>query len=92
MLWIHKERIQTFKDDWTQLHLEFGVPITNKCHIIFDHLVLEHFIDVQGKPLGEFSEQGVEDAHQKIWAFYIVKMVENEKHGHLKNVLTISIH
>ena len=33
------------------------------------------------QPLGEFGEQVVEAAHQKldkIWQFYIVKMVETE--------------
>ena len=42
------------------------------------------FINRQGKPLSEFSEQVVEAAHQKldkIWQFYIVKMVESDKHG-----------
>ena len=36
------------------------------------------------QPLGEFGEQVVEAAHQKldkIWQFYIVKMVETEDHG-----------
>ena len=54
----------------------------NKYHIIFEHV--EDFIETQGKPLGEFSEQVVEAAHQKldkIWQFYIVKMVETENHG-----------
>ena len=57
----YKVKIQKLKDDWTQLNLEFGVPVTNK-----------------------FSEQVVEAAHQKldkIWQFYIVKMVETEDHG-----------
>ena len=78
----YKVKIQKLKDDWTQLNLEFGVPVTNKCHIIFEHL--EDFIETQRKPLGEFSEQVVEAAHQKldkIWQFYIVKMVETEDHG-----------
>ena len=78
----YKVKIQNLKDDWTQLNLEFGVPVTNKCHIIFEHV--EDFIETQGKPLGEFSEQVVEAAHQKldkIWQFYIVKMVETENHG-----------
>ena len=47
-----------------------------------DHL--EEFIERQGKPLGEFSEQVVEAAHQKldkIWQNYLVKMVKTEKHG-----------
>ena len=78
----YKVKIQKFKDDWTQLNLEFGMPVTNKCHIIFEHV--EDFIETQGKPLGEFSEQVVEAAHQKldkIWQFYIVKMIETEDHG-----------
>ena len=40
--------------------------------------------ETQKKPLGEFSEQVVEAAHQKldkIWQFYIVKMIETEDHG-----------
>ena len=49
---------------------------------IFEHV--EDFIVTQKKPLGEFSEQVVEAAHQKldkIWQFYIVKMIETEAHG-----------
>ena len=65
--------------------MEFGVPVTNKCHIIFEHVTeLYLFIETQKKPLGEFSEQVVEAAHQKldkIWQYYIVKMVDTEKHG-----------
>ena len=78
----YKEKIKVFKDDWTQLHIEYGVKITNKVHIIFAHL--EDFIDRQKRPLGEFSEQVVEAAHQKldkIWQWYLVKMVESEVHG-----------
>ena len=74
--------IQRFKDDWTQLVLEYGVNTPNKVHIIFAHLV--PFIERQRKPLGEFSEQVLEAAHQKldkIYQWYIVKMVEKEKHG-----------
>ena len=67
---------------WVQLNFEFGIPIPNKVHIIFDHL--EEFIERQIKPLGEFSEEVVEAAHQRldqIWQWYIVKMVEKESHG-----------
>ena len=78
----YKVKIQKFKDVWIQLNLEFGVPVTNKCHIIFE--LVEEFIETQKKTLGEFSEQVVEAAHQKldkIWQFYIVKMVETKEHG-----------
>ena len=61
--------------------LEYGIPVPNKCHIIFSHL--EDFIERQCRPLGEFSEQVVEAAHQKldkIWQWYSVKCVESAKH------------
>ena len=77
-----RKAIQRFKDDWTQLVIEYDVATPNKVHIIFDHLAT--FIDRQKSPLGEFSEQVVEAAHQKldkISQWYIVKMVESEKHG-----------
>ena len=48
----------------------------------FDHL--EEFIERQGRPLGEFSEQVVEATHQKldkIWQWYCVKNLRSEKHG-----------
>ena len=64
------------------MNIEYGVHASNKCHIIFTHL--EQFIERQKKPLGEFSEQVVEAAHQKldqIWQWYCVKMVEREKTG-----------
>ena len=78
----YKEDIKKFKDDWIQLNIEYGVHASNKCHIIFTHL--EQFIERQKKPSGEFSEQVVEAAHQKldqIWQWYCVKMVEREKTG-----------
>ena len=57
-------------------------PKTNNCHVNFSHL--EEFICRQGRLLGDFSEQVVEAAHQKldkIWQWYLVKMVEKEEHG-----------
>ena len=64
------------------LNFKFGIPFTTKVHIICDNL--EDFVERQKKPLGEFSEEVVESAHQrldKIWQWYIVKMVETESHG-----------
>ena len=78
----YKECIKKFRDDWIQLNLEFGVTIPNKCHIIFSHL--EDFIERHKKPLGGFTEEVVEAAHQrldKIWDWYCVKMLEKEAHG-----------
>ena len=65
----YKVKIQKFKDDWTQLNLEFGVPVTNKCHIILEHV--DDFIVTQKKPLGEFSEQVVEAAHQELLIYFL---------------------
>ena len=65
------------------MNIEYGVNATNKCCIIFTRL--KQFIEKQKKPLGEFSEQVVEAAHQKldqIWQWYCVKMVEREKLVH----------
>ena len=78
----YKETIEDFKSDWMTLNFEFGIPFTTKVHIICDHL--EDFIERQKKPLGEFSEEVVEAAHQRldqIWQWYIFKMVEKENHG-----------
>ena len=82
-LWEHlTKKIKDFEDDVTKLNIEFGVPVTNKGHIIIEHL--EEFINRQKRPCGEFSEQVVEAAHQKldkIWQWYLVKKVESKKHG-----------
>ena len=78
----YKETIEDFKSDCMTLNFEFGIPFNTKVHIICDHL--EDFIQCQKKPLGEFSEEVVEAAHQRldqIWQWYIVKMVEKENHG-----------
>ena len=78
----YKEYIEDFKADWTQLNHEFGISFPNKVHIITSHLA--DFIERQKRPLGEFTEEVVEAAHQrldKIWEWYCVKMVEKESHG-----------
>ena len=78
----YKEYIEDFKADWTQLNHEFGISFPNKVHIITSHLA--DFIERQKRPLGEFTEEVVEAAHQrldKIWEWYVVKMVEKESHG-----------
>ena len=70
------------EENWTKLKEKFGVSITNKSHIIFDHL--EEFLSKRNRPLGEYSEQVVEASHQKlkqIWEWYHVKDLESEKHG-----------
>ena len=78
----HKVKTRKMEENWKILYSEFYVDITNKCHVIFDHV--EQFIDRFKRPLGEFREQVVEAAHQKInqlWEWYCVKDVESEKHG-----------
>ena len=78
----YKENIRKFEKNWLILFKKFNVNITNKCHVIFEHV--EEFIERQKRPLGEYSEQVVEAAHQKlnqIWEWYTVKDVESELHG-----------
>ena len=59
----YKEKVRIFELKWAVLRIKYGVSITNKCHVIIAHLI--YFIMKSGKPLGEFSEQAIEAAHQK---------------------------
>ena len=78
----YKETIRKLEKNWLILFKKYNVNITNKCHVIFKHV--EEFIDRKKRPLGKYSEQVVEVAHQKlnqIWEWYNVKDVESELHG-----------
>ena len=59
-----KEYIEDFKADWTQLNHEFVISFPNKVHTITCHLA--EFIDRQKKSPGEFTEEVVEAAHQRL--------------------------
>ena len=57
-----------------QLREQFSVSETVKFHIIQYHV--PQFIELTGKPLGQYSEQEVENAHShfdEIWGHYLVK-------------------
>ena len=89
----YKNVIKMFKESFVLLQAEFGTSETNKLHVIFNHI--EDFIVTVGKPLGEFSEQELENAHsafEKIWARYKVKNLKSNHYApnYLKAVLTFN--
>ena len=47
-----------------KLQKEFKVSVTNKFHIILNHV--EDFCVLSGRGLGEFSEQETENAHSAL--------------------------
>ena len=60
----------------------FKFSVTNKIHIILRHL--SEFIELEGKALGEFSEQVVESSHhsfEQIFERYKVKNTGCEEYG-----------
>ena len=61
--------------EFEALHESFGLSLTPKVHLIFEHLV--DFTKASGgKGLGEGSEQGLETSHssfKKIWTNFWVK-------------------
>ena len=75
----YEDVIQNFTQSFEKLRLEFGVSETTKLHIIFNHVA--QFILLTGKPLGEFSEQELENSHsafEHIWDRYRVKDVSSQ--------------
>ena len=61
---------------------DFNFPITNKIHIILKHV--PEFIALEGKSLGEFSEQVVESSHycfEQTFEKYKVKDTGCEEFG-----------
>ena len=53
--------IEDFRSSFNLLRDKFGVCESNKLHIIFNHV--PQFISMTGKPLGQFSEQELENSH-----------------------------
>ena len=89
----YKDVIQRFRTSFDVLRSLFGCSETNKLHIIFNHI--GDFIEIVGKPLGEFSEQELESSHSsfaKIWARYKVKQLKSAffAPNYLKAVLTFN--
>ena len=56
--------IKEFSSNWMRLKREFEVPITNKVHILCDHL--EDFLKLTNVPLGLCSDQVIERIHQQL--------------------------
>ena len=70
----YREVISKFQSSFSQLHMEFSVTETVKIHIILTHIT--QFIEQEGRPLGKYSEQELENSHSAwvvIWARYKVK-------------------
>ena len=60
----YSECIEEFKKNITILHNSVKMPITNKMHIIIDHV--GDYITMSNSGLGKFSDQGVEAMHQRL--------------------------
>ena len=74
----YQDVISRFEVAFFKLREVFGVSESTKLHIIFTHL--PQFIELSGKPLGEFSEQELENSHsafEHIWDRYRVKDTTN---------------
>ena len=77
--------IENFRRDFLTLHQKFGISITNKIHIIIDHV--EDYISKSGKGLGRITDQTVEALHSALnkrltSSNYWIKDINSEKHGH----------
>ena len=85
--------INRFKVSFENLSEKFGVSESIKLHMIFTHV--PQFIEMTGKPLGEFSEQELENSHSAfdhIWARYKVKDTTNPTYtsNYLRAVLNFN--
>ena len=73
--------IENFRRDFLTLHQKFGISITNKIHIIIDHV--EDYISKSGKGLGRIIDQTVEALHSALNKLnYWIKDIISEKHEH----------
>ena len=66
------------------LKLKYGIHITNKIHIIMDHV--EDYVLLTGKGLGKVSDQIVESCHSAlnkrlVSSGYHRKNLETDEHG-----------
>ena len=66
------------------LHKKFGISITNKIHIIIDHV--EDYISESGRGLGHVTDQTVEALYSALnkrltSSNYWIKHLDSEKHG-----------
>ena len=78
------DSIKWFSEKYKVLHMTHDISITNKVHIICDHV--EDYIRLTGKGLGRVSDQIVEGLHSALnkrlcSSNYWIKDVESEVHG-----------
>ena len=69
--------MSTCRNSFDVIKERFLVPKTVKVHILLVHV--KQFIELTGKPLGEFSEQALEDSHslfQEYWKRFLVKDID----------------
>ena len=84
----HREIVRDLEDSFLKLHEDFGVPITPKLHIIFEHL--PEFFDLKKTTLLKRTDQTVEATHSKFDKFikihnYQIRDVTSDNAG--KNML-----
>ena len=75
----YKDVISRCRNSFDVIKERFLVPETVKVHILLVHV--EQFIELTGKPLGEFSEQALEDSHslfQEYWKRFLVKDIDSD--------------
>ena len=91
----YKSVFKNFRETFMFLHTTYGLSLTPKLHIIFDHV--EEYIDESGKSLGFVTDQTVEAAHQIVdkrfkSSGYFVNNVSNPAHGTklLKGILHVN--
>jgi hypothetical protein len=75
----YKDIISRLRNSFEVVHKRFQVPETVKIHIMLVHV--EQFIDITGKPLGEYSEQALEDSHSlfhEYWKRFLVKDIDSD--------------
>ena len=78
------ERVENFKQAFNILNKEFGVALTPKIHVIYDHLV--DIVKICGKAIGETNDQVIETVHQWVkkrmtTSMYVVRCTETDSHG-----------
>ena len=89
----YKDVISKLRESFKVIRWRFAVSETVKMHILMVHV--EQFIEMTGRPLGEFSEQSLEDSHslfQEYWKRFLIKDIDSEKYlaNYKKCILTLN--
>ena len=91
----YKATIINCEKSFSVLKHEFDITETPKFHILFNHV--GQFIEKTGRPLGEFSEQVLENAHSafsEVWEKYLVKDIKSTNYivQYRRAVLSFNTH